>query len=83
MGKEVTDQSPRKFHVPKKDLAISEDDSFWKEIDPMYKQESINLITAYYKINNRNLAKMFYKMLMELSKSTLYQKTEPIIKPNL
>lgn len=76
MGKEVTDQSPRKFHVPKKDLAISEDEDFWEEADPMHKQESIKLITAYYKIHNRNLAKMFYTMLMELSRSVPSQDQE-------
>lgn len=70
MDKEVANQSPRMFSLPD-----STPLSFAKEkenfdIDPMNRQETIELVRAYYKIPNRKAAKHLYDLIIAMSKTT-------------
>ena len=38
--------------------------------DPMQREETLQLVRAYYKIHNRDLADYLFKMIQTLSKST-------------
>ena len=75
MDKEVANQSPRMFSIPDSTpLALAEDDAAF-DADPMNRQETIELVRAYYKIPNRKAAKHVYDLIVSLSKST-YNKDE-------
>ena len=60
---ETDAQSPR----PKND-----DEEYLKELtnDPMQREETLQLVRAYYKIHNRDLVKNILNMLQILAKST-------------
>lgn len=70
MDKEVANQSPRMFSLPDSTpLALAEDtDNF--DVDPMHRQETIELVKAYYKIPNRKAAKCMHDLIVAMSKST-------------
>lgn len=55
-------------------LALAEDDAAF-DADPMNRQETIELVRAYYKIPNRKAARHVYDLIISLSKST-YNKDE-------
>lgn len=76
MAKDITNQSPRMFHIPQKAPVVSEDETILKEVDPLYKKETLELIAAYYKIHNRNLAQKIYEIIQIASKSTYDEKKE-------
>ena len=40
------------------------------DIDPMNRQETIELVRAYYKIPNRKAAKHLYDLIIAMSKTT-------------
>lgn len=66
VGSKVAGQSPRLIAQPKNHLESVIDDI--KETDPMMRQETIELVRAYYKIRNQQMAKQVYKLLVSLSK---------------
>lgn len=70
MDQEVASQSPRMFSIPESTpLSFAEDrDSF--DLDPMNRQETIELVRAYYKISNRKAARHVYDLIVALSKTT-------------
>ena len=75
MDKEVANQSPRMFSVPENvSLSLAEDDAAF-DTDPMDRQETIELVRAYYKIPNRKAARHLYDLIISLSKS-VYNKDE-------
>ena len=76
MDKEVASQSPRVFSS-----SNEADQSFYLEetssdidMDPMKRQETLELVKAYYKINNRKTAKILFDLIVAMSKSSSLQK---------
>lgn len=74
MGKNVTSQSPRVFSSPESELLKLEEVSEDIDMDPMKRQETLELVKAYYKINNRKTAKILFDLIIALSKSNAVQK---------
>lgn len=70
MDSEVASQSPRMFSLPDSTpLCFAEEqDNF--DVDPMNRQETIELVRAYYKIPNRKAAKHLYDLIIAMSKTT-------------
>ena len=68
MDAETKDSSPRKFCNPENDLSLHENMEVF-EADPMRKQETLELVRAYYKIGNRRVAKHLYDLIISMSKS--------------
>ncbi|MDD4555780.1 MAG: helix-turn-helix transcriptional regulator [Alphaproteobacteria bacterium] len=73
MDNEVASQSPRMFSIPDATpLAFAEDEEVFND-DPMHRQETLELVKAYYKIPNRTAAKNLFDLAVSMSK-TNYQK---------
>ncbi len=70
MDKKTAEQSPRMFSMPDGSPDIIEDTEPANTNDPMTKQQTINLVKAYYKINNPAVAKQIYDLIVNLSKSS-------------
>ncbi len=75
MDKNVASQSPRVFSAPESDVLKLEEISEDIDMDPMKRQETLELVKAYYKINNRKTAKILFDLIIALSKSTAMIKT--------
>ena len=70
MDKEVANQSPRMLSLPDSTpLSFAEEKENF-DIDPMNRQETIELVRAYYKIPNRKAAKQLYDLIIAMSKTT-------------
>lgn len=70
MDKSVASQSPRMFSIQDaKPVMLSEDEENF-DLDPMHRQETIELVKAYYKISNRKAAKHMFDLIMAMSKTT-------------
>lgn len=70
MDKVVANQSPRMFSaVESAPSALREDEADYIS-DPMQKQETIELVKAYYKIPNRKAARHLYDLIIAMSKSS-------------
>lgn len=70
MGKDVANQSPRMFSIPdSKPLCFAEDETEF-DSDPMNRQETIELVKAYYKIPNRKAAKHIFDLIVAMSKTS-------------
>lgn len=67
IDKSVASQSPRNLVMPNQAID-SKNFKIDPETDPMYKTESLELINAYYKINNRKIAKCLFNLVMSLAK---------------
>ncbi|MCQ2741269.1 MAG: helix-turn-helix domain-containing protein [Alphaproteobacteria bacterium] len=68
MDKKVVKQSPRMFSNPAMGASLNDSvESF--NADPMLKQETLELVRAYYKISNRQAAKHLYDLIIAMSKS--------------
>lgn len=56
----------------------NEEISFLREVeqtvdfDPMKRKETMELVTAYYKINNRKLARQLFDLIVSVSKSNIH-----------
>ena len=68
MDKDVANQSPRTF-ASNGSLHGFEEENTPFDTDPMLRQETIELVKAYYKIPNRHLAKHLFDVIVTLSKS--------------
>ena len=69
MDKEVAQQSPRVFSAPENNFYLEENrDEI--DMDPMKRQETLELVKAYYKIPNRKAAKYLFDLMVTMSKST-------------
>ena len=69
MDKSVASQSPRMFSIPDAEpLYLAEDEEVYNA-DPMQRQETIELVKAYYKIPNRKAAKHLFDLIVSMSKS--------------
>ncbi len=69
MDKVVANQSPRMFNTAENAQTILREDEEECLTDPMQKQETIELVKAYYKIPNRKAAKHLFDMIVALSKT--------------
>ncbi len=69
MDKEVAQQSPRVFSSPETAMCFEEN---YQEIDmdPMKRQETLELVKAYYRIPNRKAAKHLFDLIITMSKTT-------------
>ncbi len=76
MDSNVARQSPRTFSLPNDKLSFLEEEQGKFDSDPMNRQETIELVKAYYKIPNRKAAKHLYNLIIAMSKSTAGDKDE-------
>lgn len=70
MDKEVANQSPRMFSIPDSMPTELAEDNENVDLDPMHRQETIELVKAYYKISNRKAAKHMFDLIVAMSKTT-------------
>lgn len=68
MDPETVENSPRRFCNPNTDMSLSDNTGLF-DADPLRKQETLELIKAYYKIANRKVAKNLYDLIISMSKS--------------
>lgn len=70
MDQEVASQSPRMFSLPDSTPFSFAEESETFDVDPMNRQETIELVRAYYKIPNRKAARHLYDLIIAMSKTT-------------
>ncbi len=70
MDKEVANQSPRMFSMPDNHPVELAEENENIDLDPMHRQETIELVKAYYKIPNRKAAKHMFDLIIAMSKTT-------------
>lgn len=70
MDKDVANQSPRMFSIPDSQPLCFEEERTTFDSDPMNRQETIELVKAYYKISNRKAAKHLFDLIVAMSKSS-------------
>lgn len=70
MDESVASQSPRMFSIPDAEPLHLAEDTEKFDLDPMHRQETIELVKAYYKIPNRKAAKHMFDLIIAMSKST-------------
>lgn len=70
MDKSVANQSPRMFSLPDSQPVFLAEDVENFDADPMQRQETIELVKAYYKIPNRKAAKHMHDLIIAMSKTT-------------
>ncbi len=76
MDKTVAKQSPRMFSNPEAENILNEDAEVFNA-DPMRKEETLELVRAYYKISNRQAARHLFDLIVAMSKSSyLHSKDE-------
>lgn len=46
------------------------------DFDPMKRKETLELVSAYYKINNRKLARQLFNLIVSVSKTNVHQTDE-------
>ncbi len=70
LDKETADKSPRMLSVPASDsLMCAAEEAEKIDLDPMKRQETLELVNAYYKINNRKLARQLLDLIVNMSKN--------------
>lgn len=70
MDKNVANQSPRMFSIPDSMPTELAENNENIDLDPMHRQETIELVKAYYKIGNRKAAKHMFDLIVAMSKTT-------------
>lgn len=71
MDKEIENNSPMmQVMSGGEDAFMFSQDCDTIDLDPMKKQETIELVSAYYKISNRALAKQVFDLVISLSKTS-------------
>ena len=58
------------FSLPDSQPLCLEEEGTTFDVDPMNRQETIELVKAYYKISNRKAAKHLFDLIVAMSKST-------------
>lgn len=69
MDSDVAKQSPRMFSIPGNEASFLEEEQTKFNDDPMNRQETIELVKAYYKIPNRTAAKHLFDLIISMSKT--------------
>ena len=75
IDKTVAKQSPRMFSNPEAGVSLNEDLEVFN-VDPMLKQETLELVRAYYKIQNRQAARHLFDLIVAMSKSSYLHNKE-------
>ena len=71
MGKDIENQSPMMQIIPDNESCLMFNEEVKQiDIDPMKRQETIELVRAYYRITNRALAKQLFDLIVSLSKTS-------------
>lgn len=70
MDNDVVLKSPMMLNSKMDKSVFAVEDSHSFEVDPMKKAETLELVRAYYKIPNRQVAKNMFDLMVSLSKST-------------
>ncbi|HCU58921.1 MAG TPA: transcriptional regulator [Alphaproteobacteria bacterium] len=71
MDQSVKGQSPMMLNKDDKETTkYLKEDGVEMDFDPMKRKETLELVTAYYKINNRKIAKYLFDLIVAMSKST-------------
>lgn len=68
MDEATLEHSPRKFSNRNSSASLGENMGVF-DADPMRKQETLELVKAYYKIANRIVAKKLFDLVISMSKS--------------
>ena len=77
MNKDIASQSPRMFSLADgQPEYLKEEDEAIYEADPMQREETIELVKAYYKIPNRKAAKHMFDLIIALSKTSYNNEDE-------
>lgn len=71
MDQAVKTQSPMML-IHENDLTCLHEDENNVDFDPMKRKETLELVSAYYKINNRKLAQKLFDLIVALSKSNIH-----------
>lgn len=75
MGKDVAQQAPRMFRSNDA-VSLSEEVDNYND-DPMRKKETLELVNAYYKIDNKQASRHLYDLIMSMAKTQyMYKKDE-------
>ncbi len=69
MDQEVSLQSPRTFMTAETPIMTLNEDKPKIDNDPMKRKETLELVNAYYRINNRKAAKHLFDLIVTMSKS--------------
>jgi len=68
----TAEKSPRMLSLPASDsLMCAAEEAEKIDMDPMKRQETLELVNAYYKINNRKVARQLFDLIINMSKSTV------------
>ena len=76
MDQDVANHSPRTFSLSQ-NIGFEEEQTEFNA-DPMLREETMELVKAYYKIPNRKAAKYLYDLIITLSKSAYVNNNEQI-----
>ena len=73
MDPEIQTQSPMMLmHDNSENVGFLHEIEKNVDFDPMKRKETLELVSAYYKINNRKLAKQLFDLIVAVSKSNTY-----------
>ena len=73
MDPEIQTQSPMMLmHDNSENVGFLHEIEENVDFDPMKRKETLELVSAYYKINNRKLAKQLFDLIVAVSKSNTY-----------
>lgn len=73
MDQAVKTQSPMMLiHKNQDELTCLHEEENGVDFDPMKRKETLELVSAYYKINNRKLAQKLFDLIVALSKSNIH-----------
>ena len=60
------------IHKNQDELTCLHEEENGVDFDPMKRKETLELVSAYYKINNRKLAQKLFDLIVALSKSNIH-----------
>lgn len=70
MDKSVESQSPMMLMMPdNEEASMLSEDVDDMDLDPMKREETLELVRAYYRISNRKIAKNLFDLIVSMSKS--------------
>lgn len=76
MGEDVALQSPRTFSMQEPEVPFLREEHVEFDKDPMKKKEALELVRAYYKIPNRDVAHNLFDLMLSMSKTKTYNKQD-------
>ena len=76
MEAEVKEQSPRAFSAPDSVILTFSENKNEIDLDPMKRKETMELVKAYYRIQNRKAAKYLFDLIVTMSKTSVKEDRE-------